>query len=244
MRSIYASCILLFGFFSSRAQSQSMEIGDPGSVGGNYGTVRYYDPSTIGQKGAPLSYADISGSPFWDDKWKPAFLFLRAGNTLKLKNVKLNLYTNDVHYLDNDGKEWAAETGSVQKLILLNEKDTNRIASVFEAFADIKDKSKIAYYKVLNNGKFRLLEMRRSYINTSQYDALQGKSVSSFFLKSSYAITDSISTQPVKALNRNNILPLVYPAYGLEQWLLQSGNKLNTEKEVIAFLDYVNSRKK
>lgn len=244
MRSICVSLILLFGFLSAKAQVQSMEVGDPSSVGGNYGTVRYHDPSTIGQKSAPLTYADISGSPFWDENWKPAFLFLSAGTVIKLKNVRINLYTNEIHYLDNNSKEWAAQTGIIQKIIFLNEKDTSKITSVFEFFADPVDNSKIVYYRVLNNGKFRLLELRRSYINTSPYDPLQGKTVSSFFFKSTYAVTDSTLTKPLKGLNRNNILPFIYPDNNWEQWLNQSGNKLTAEKEVIAFLDHVNSKRK
>jgi hypothetical protein len=221
-----------------------MEVGDPSSVGGNYGTVRFNDPSRIGQKMVTLNYSDITGTPFWDEHWKPAFLFIRNGPVVKLKNVKMNLYTSDVHYIDNDGKELVAATGSIQKLIFLNEKDTSKIASVFECFTDVTDKNTIAYYKILNNGKFRLLQVRKSYIRTGNYDALQGKSEARFFFKTTYAITDSLNTYPLKGLKQNNILPIIYPADSAEQWLKKSRNKLNSEKEVITFLNYVNNRQK
>ncbi len=244
MRIICLSVLLCLSVFSALAQVQTLEVGAPGSVGGNYGSVRYYDPSTVGQKNAAVSYADISGSPFWEDKWKPAFLYLGTGLVVKLKSVKLNLYSNDVHYLDKEGTELAAAAGSVQKVVFLSEKDSNRITAVFEAFADLTDKSRIAYYKILNNGKFRLLEMKRSYVHTSPYDPLQGKSISSFFSKSNYAITDSSTTLSLKSLGANTILPFIYPDNGFEQWLKQTGNKMNSEKEVIAFLDHVNAGKK
>ena len=244
MRIICLSVLLCLFVFTVRAQVQTLEVGAPGSVGGNYGSVRYYDPSTVGQKNVAVNYADISGSPFWEDKWKPAFLFLGNGSVVKLKNVKLNLYTNDVHYLNKEGLELAAANGSVQKVVFLNEKDSNRITAVFEAFADLTDKSRIAYYKILNNGKFRLLEIKRSYVHTSPYDPLQGKSITSFFSKSSYAITDSTTTLPLKNLGANTILPFIYPDTGFEQWLKQTGNKMNSEKEVLVFLDHVNAGKK
>mgnify|MGYP001792304780 CR=1 FL=1 len=52
----------------------TVEVNAPGSTGGNYGTVRLFDPSGIANKKINgMNYADMNGSPFWNDKWAKAF---------------------------------------------------------------------------------------------------------------------------------------------------------------------------
>ncbi len=246
MRTISIAAALLAFNFSVEAQMQSFDVASPGSTGNNYGNVHFYDPAAIGQKNASvLHYSDIEGSPYLNEHWSPAFLFLRSGGAVKLKNVKLNLYTGDVVYIDNKGTELAALPGMVRRIVFLNEKDTTNVTSLFEAFPDSKVENGYTYYKILSDGKWKLLELQKSLIRTVPLDALADKrNESSFFLKISYAIANEETVFPLKTLGYSAISSVLQIDKNADQWLKENKNGLKKESDVIAYLQYCNSQKK
>ena len=99
MRTTIIIILVSLILFSAKAQ-QNLDIGMPGETGGNYGTINYVDMSTLGKKKVEMiSYSDISGSPFWNDNWNMALLFLNNNTVVKLHKAKLNLYTSEVSIL-------------------------------------------------------------------------------------------------------------------------------------------------
>lgn len=240
MRILYFLCFLFLNHFSLLAQQQSVENIDNLEGGG---AIRFYDPTSISQKKVDLNYSDIRGTPFWNDNWKTALLVMKNGTAIKLGSVKLNLYTADVHYIDNKGIELVAETGSVERIIFYKEKDTSHVLSVFESFPDIGE-SAFSYYRVLNIGKVQLLELIKSLVRTAEYDPLIGKKVSSFITKSNYYISDNGNLLPLKTFGRSNILSIVHHDANTEEWLNQNSNKLKNESAVVSFLNYYNKLKK
>jgi hypothetical protein len=251
MRTSCLTAILLALCFSVKSQMQNFEIFAPGTTGGNYGSVRYYDPSTVGQKYNKISYTDIVGSPFWDEKWNPAFLILKGGSVVKLKNVKLNLFTSDVLYMDNNGTEMDAAVGMVQKIMFLNEKDTTKIVAAFEAFPDTKaittniNSNGYYYYHILADGKWKLLELKQTLIRTVPLDAMADKKTeTSFFTKTSYAIAVDGNLFPLKSLNYSNIAAIIHPDKNADQWLKDNKIHFRNEQEAAAFVIYCNYQKK
>ena len=245
MKFLYILCLFLVMHLSSYAQQQVLEVAAPSGTGGNYGSARFYDPSTLGRKNEiVLNYADIAGSPFWDDHWNAAYLFLSSGGIVKTEKVKLNLYTNDIHYMKDDIEQVAQN--NIVKIVLFKGQDTTKILSVFELNPDFTDKSNpsMCYFRVLNNGKVRLLELKKALIRTGDYDPLSGKRSSGFFTKSFYSISADGIFLPLKTLNEENILSAVYPDTNSEEWLKQKKNKLRNESEVLSFFNYYNSNHK
>ncbi|MFC4231171.1 hypothetical protein ACFOW1_04675 [Parasediminibacterium paludis] len=246
MRLIYLLIAVFLCWFSAQAQTQPVQISDPGGTGGNYGSVSYYDPSKVGQKNTTvLTYADVEGTPFWNEKWYPAVLVLKGGNSVKLQNVKLNIYTSDVLYIDNKGTELEAIAGIVQKVIFFSEKDTSKVFAKFEAFPDTKIKNGYAFYRVLADGKYKLLELQRALIRTVPLNELEAKkTASSFYTTSNYAIAVDNIVSPLRALNSANITAMVNPDKEAEQWI--KDNKLNLRKETdaVTFFQYLNLLKK
>lgn len=245
MRIIYLLVTILMYSLSTKAQIQSIDISAPGESN-NYGGVKFYDPSMIGQKNTTiLTYADVDGSPFWNEKWAPALLFLKSGSVVKVNYVKLNLFTSDVLYIDNFGVALEAKAGMVQKMIFINEKDTTKALTVFEAFPDKKVDNGYSYCKVLADGKYKLLQIQKSFLRTVPSSVLSDKKTeSSFYTKSSYAIAYEGALFPISALNHTNITAIVYPDKDTEQWLKDNKNNLKKELEVVAFLNYCNVQKK
>ena len=246
MRAAYLAATLLLVHFSVRAQLQSLEVFSPATTGGNYGHVNFYDPSLVGQKNTSVvRYADIEGTPYWNEKWNPAYLFLRSGSVVKLKNVKLNLFSGDVTYLDSNGTEMDAIPGIIRRVMFMSASDTAKILSVFEAFPDSKVENGYTYYKILSDGKWKLLELQKSFVRTVPLDAMASKKTeSSFFLKMSYAIADENNVSPLKSLTHDNITTVIHPDNSTEQWLKDHKNSLKRESDVIDFLQYYNSRNK
>ncbi len=237
--------ILLVPCFSGNAQVQSIDIAAPGSTGGNYGSVRYYDPSMVGQKNtAVLNYSDIEGTPYWNEGWNPAFLFLNRGGIVKLKNVKLNLYTSDIVYIDEKGVEMEALPGMVQKVMFMSQKDTTKVLALFDAFRDSKVANGYAYYRIIADGKWKLLELKKSLIRTVPMSAMAAKKMeSSFYTESSYAIASAENISPLKSLNYSNVIAVIHPDTNTEQWLKDNKNTLRKESEVVSFLNYYNLQK-
>jgi hypothetical protein len=232
--------------FTTNAQAQiTMDVGSQSSNWGSTNSVNVVDPATIGKKKVEMiNYSDIDGNPYYNPKWSKAFLYLKNGNLVKIDRVKLNMFTNEVDYMNNNNVEMVLEAFNFKKIILMKQEDTSHIAAIFECFPDMTDASKgEAFYRVLNGGTVQLYALDKTILKTGAYDPLLGKDPKSFYTKKFYALTNTGAFSPLKILDRNNILPLVKSHQVDEDWLDGAHNKLKTEKDVIAFLEFFNSKK-
>jgi len=230
---------LCFASIFTNAQ-QTLDIAAPSQTGGNYGNISYVDVTTIGQKKIEsFSYADVLGSPFWNDDWNTALLFLKKG-VVKVQKAKLNLYTDEIHFVDKSETERAVDNTDVKKVIFFKGADTTKILAVFEALPDSMSTNKLSYYQVLNKGKMRLLVLKKTFVKENEYNPTTGKKDHSFYYKTTYALANNANIFPVK-LNQSSILSVIPASADTEQWLKQNKNKLKNESEVVSFLDYYNS---
>ncbi len=201
-----------------------------------------YDPVNpkVG-KGSSLSYADVEGSPFWNDSWNPAILFFSNGEKAKINQAKLNLYSNEIHYLSSDGTEFVVNNEGITRLVFLNKNNlTQPIASFAKLINHVSVKG-TAYYKVLNAGLFQLILLQKQLIKTSPYDPLQGKRVSSFFTKKDYAIYNEGKVFALDDLNRKSLIASFNNEAKFEMLLKENKTKLKSEKEVTDFLEAYNA---
>jgi hypothetical protein len=243
MRKTFFSLIFIAFLSHAIAQQGTLEVS--GASATTYGVVRYSDPATIGQKKAEtITYADVYGSPFWDDRWNPGYLILRNGSGVKLDQIRINLLTGQVHYINNSGVELVAEPTTVPKIILFKAKDTSQLLAIFEAFPDLNNNNMLFYYRVANDGKWRLMELQKAEIKVSNYDPLQGKKESRFINKSQYAIGEFNYLHPLSSLEHAKISQELKLDDAAESWLKSNKNKLKNESDVVTFLGYMNSREK
>jgi len=233
--------------FTTIAQAQiSMDVGDPSATGGNYGTINVIDPSTIGNRKIEiLNYSDIDGNPFYSQKWSKGFLYLKNGNLAKVNQVKLNMFSNEVDFINNNNTEMVLDASNFKRIVLMKQEDTSRIAAIFECYPDMVDGTKgESFYRVLNRGSVQLYALDKSILKTGDYDPLQGKVPKSFYTKKFYALSNAGAFSPLKYLDRNSIMALLKTHQVEEDWLNSTHNKLRNEKEVIAFFEFLNSEKK
>jgi hypothetical protein len=229
---------------SSMGFAQQGELEVVGKHPGGVGFVRWNDPAAFGQKKTEeLTYGDVEGTPFWDDHWNPAYLVLRNNGAVKFNQVKVNLFTGQVHFMDSAGTELVAEAAQVPKLIFMKARDTTQVLARFEAFPSLYDGHKLYYYRVLSEGaKYRLMDFQQSFIKKSDYDPLQGKKESRFFLKQQFVIAEYAYLHALSALEMNAITNELESSPDDLNWLRENHNKLRNSSELAAFLDHLNKK--
>ena len=221
------------------AQNLTIDISNPGQ-GPSSGMVRITNVSAIGDKKATgLNYEDVEGTPFWDEHWNSAILYFKSGAIYKLPKAKLNLYTAEVHYENEKEGELVAETSLIDKIVFLNSKDTTKILAVFAALPDYIDNKPAGFYRVFNNGAFQLILLQKNLVKVSPFDPLLGKNITSFFTKYYYGIYNNGKTIPLKGLDKNSVLAAI--PFNVEAWVKNTKNKLKSEEDFIALLNYYNS---
>jgi tellurite resistance-related uncharacterized protein len=201
-----------------------------------------YDPAhPKAGKGNTLTYADIEGTPFWNEQWAPAIIYFANGSKAKINQAKLNLYTDEIHYLSSDDAELAVDNDGVTRLVFLNKNNlTQPIASFAKLNNHVNGKG-TAFYRVLNAGNYQLILLQKQLIKTSPYDPIQAKRISSFYSTKDYAMYNNGKVTSLKDIDRTSILSSIPFNANVEAWLKENKNKLKTEKEAISFLNYFNS---
>ena len=235
--------ILHFGIFiacsiiclNANAQQLNMDVRDFD------GNMQVFDPANPGaSKSKSVSYADVEGTPFWSDKWNPAIVFFTGGGKAKINQAKLNLYTNEIHYLNSDGTELAVENEGITRLVFLNKNNLTQPIASFAKLINHTTGSGAVFYKVLNAGLYQLILLQKQLIKTSPYDPIQGKSITSFYTKKNYAIYKEGKIIALRDLDRASILAAIPVNSLTSDWLTATKSKLKSEKEVIEYLEQVN----
>ena len=237
-KNIVLAGICLLGIFITTnvsAQQLNMDVRDFD------GNMQVYDPANPSKsKGVKLSYAEVEGSAFWSDQWNPAIIYFSNGSKAKINQAKLNLYTNEIHYLNNTGEELAIDNNGIVRLVFLNKNNITQPIASFAILMNHITGNGIAYYKILNAGMFQLILMQKQLVKTSPYDPIQAKSVTSFYSKKDYAIYNEGKVIPLRDLDRASILAAIPLNSLTDSWLKTSKSKLKSEKEVTDYLEQVN----
>jgi len=239
--SIIKFSIIIFGILMSvqaSAQQLNMDVRDFD------GNMQVYDPANPSKsKGAKLSYADVEGTAFWNEQWNPAIIYFSNGSKAKINQAKLNLYTDEIHYLSNDGTELAVDNQNITRLVFLNKNNLTQPIASFTKLINHITNTGTGYYRVLNAGDFQLILLQKQLVKTNPYDPIQGKSISSFYSKKEYAMYNNGKVNTLRDLDRNSILASIPTNASIDNWLKENKNKLKSEKEVITFLNFFNTLK-
>ena len=132
--------------------------------GQNNMAARILNADYLNKTGDALS--DVKGSPFLQDSWQKAYLYLNGGGKVFVEKMKLNGYTGEVHYIDDKGAELATLEGSITTIDLLNPKDTTQIIRSYQAYADPNKKNQILFYELHNKGAFQIVSRLEKFIFT------------------------------------------------------------------------------
>lgn len=239
MKYILSLCLLTAGYLPVLAQAgSSLDVAEPGAVNG-YGTVRFSNPSGNSDKVDNIDLSDISGSPYYSEKWTAATVVLTDDKLVKLNKARLNLYNNELHYIYEGGIEMVVDDRNVKRVYLVDARDTAKVIT-FNVVQNYNGKPGGTYMQALNQGGIQLLKINAIQLNKKDYDPIRGKNLYSFQQAVSYVFLKNGVFIPCKTLNKADIFTVLTPEARANTWLTNSKNKLKNEKEVIAFLDWYN----
>lgn len=237
VRIFIINILLLFIFTTEKAGAQQLNM-DVRDFNGN---MQIFDPANPSSKNnLKQSYTDVEGSPFWNDNWNPAIVYFSNGAKAKINQARLNLYTDEIHYLNSVGTELAIENQGITRLVFLNKNNLTQPIASFAKLVNHVSGNGTAFYKVLNAGEFQLILLQKQFVKTSPYDPIQGKSISSFYSKKNYAIYNVGNIIPLDDLNKKSLLAALGNVTGFDSLLKENKSKLKSEKEFTDLLEAYN----
>ena len=216
----------------------TIDVAAPGSSSG-YGSVNIINNSEVGiKKTIEVDESRVSGSVFWRNDWNKAIVFLQSGSVVKLRQVKLNLNTNETYFLDSAGIVKAADMNLVNKIIFLDKNDSLKTLAVFQKL----NYNGTAFFEVLNGGEYQLLKSTQITLLKKDYDPIAGKDEYSYDAKSKYYIIHGGNLSEMNALNKNQLASIITLSEKDNSWLATNNNKLKKEKDIVDFFNYYGNK--
>lgn len=224
---------VLLGFisFTGVAQIQTLDLNT------NTSNVRYNDPTITTEDKGKMNYSDVHGRYLWDENWKPAKIKLKTGHLYFVKQAKLNLYVNGLHYINTKGEELVAGLELLKSIKFLSSKDTSQIEGSFESFLMNRDKM----FEILCSGKIQFLKKVTVTLKKENYDVLVGKHEYRFISNIKYFLKIENKVIQLNSLNKDSLAGSVEFSSPVNSWLTQNKNKLKKEEDFIEFLKFYNS---
>jgi hypothetical protein len=215
------------------------------AVGSPNGVIRIFDPITEAQRkfSTTEDLAEVRGSHFWDNEWSQAMIVLQDGRQARLKRVKLDQYTSEVHFIQNNSSvELIAKHGIIKQVAFFDRKDSTQIKAVFEVLI-LEPKTIDSYCQVLNSGKKQLL--KRTIVKVEQdgrHSAISAPDTR-FVPKIDYYLRDGLEVTNIKGINKNSVGSVIPLTNEEKEWLSSHKNKLKNETDLVDFLNYLNTSK-
>jgi hypothetical protein len=192
-----------------------------------------------------IPYSRVKGSPFWKDEWQLASLY-SEDNLIGIAPVRINLATNDIHFLQNNQELVATDQNKITAIIFHPGSDTSLTIAAF-----MKDLSKYSVdnkdlnvvMQVMNYGKYELLKYTNRKVSSA--DSLFGTQKRYFFKDEvSYYLKSDNIVQTVRKLSEDNFYELI-PASTTganRKWIKENKINFKKEEDIIRFLNYYNSQ--
>jgi hypothetical protein len=233
--------LLLVALTNSIIAQVFIETGSPVNPRDAFGSINVYGSGDLA-KGIP--YDRIKGSPFWKDEWRTGILYNYQDSVLAKCPVKINLASQQVHFLNLKGQEMVPAGGIVRKVVIHDETDSNRIVTVFHNnISEIREqtKNKDHYVQEMNQGDVQLLRLTVRKVETG--DSLFGTMKRYYFSDvHEYYLRVNNRIEKIKKLNKEEFFALLPAASKFNEWIRKEKLKFRDEADYIRFLDHYNSR--
>lgn len=188
-----------------------------------------------------IPFDRIRGSQFWYNDWLLAHFYGEKDKSFGTYKAKMNLYTNEIHYLNNKNEEYVVADNAVKKIVLYYNSDTSKVAALFRNDIEAINFSynKVTYVQQLSYGKINFFKREKHIIKSA--DSLFATQKRYYFSEdNNYFIEVNNKVEKVKKLNKENLLSFISNWSEYEQWLNNNKIKWTNENEVLRFISYYN----
>ena len=189
-------------------------------------------------KASSLKYADMGGSPFLMDDWKMATIYDINDKKMAVVKTRFNTNSDQIHYLDENEKEWVADKSIIKRVVIQNE---NNVPTIIEkGFTGTKNNLQpYQFVQILNEGHVQLL---KQYINhVVQKDSLFGTiKVNKFSPFAIYYLkTGEHSVIALRKLEQDELFTLLTNNNFIMNYTSKR-KKLKTENDFVEFINAYN----
>jgi hypothetical protein len=116
-------------------------------------------------------YEGVQGSPYFLPGWKPATIFLNQGKKFEKIKTRIDLYTQEVHFITANGVEAVTPNGMVTAIILFDSTAKGEHTYIFKTgYPATDNQNSNNFYLVLCEGQIQLLQSIRKKINERKDD--------------------------------------------------------------------------
>lgn len=234
--------VLLWGNIILNAQV-FIEMGSPVNPRDAFGSINVYGSDGLLKS---IPYSRIKGSPFLNDQWNPGVLYDSRDSILAKCPVKINLATQEIHFLNLKGEEMVPVKGVVRKVVIYDAGDSTKVLTSFNNNIPeirMQTKNKDYYVQQLNIGKVQLLKIILRKVESA--DSLFGTQKRYFFAdQAEYYLLVNNKVERIKRLNKEEFFVFLPEASKYNLWIREKKLKFRNEEDFIVFLDHYNNSSK
>jgi hypothetical protein len=99
------------------------------------------------------NYKDIEGTPYFTDAFSDSYIMMNTGKSYIGPKIKLNLYTQKLHFLSKDNTELIAQDGVIKKVNFLIKSDSESLSYTFGCgYPPVGNNTALTFYQEFNSG--------------------------------------------------------------------------------------------
>jgi hypothetical protein len=120
-------------------------------------------------------FVDVTGSQFFKDEWITGNITMQDKSVYHHWRLRVNCYSQEIHFLSKNDVEMVFPAGFVKSVELIDTANSKALRNYFfeTGFPAIDKQNETSIYRVLSNGKIKLLAFQRKIIH-SENDVLAG----------------------------------------------------------------------
>jgi len=186
-------------------------------------------------------YRDVAGSPYLRDAWTHAAMRLNGNMIVPNVQVRLDLKSQQWHFLDSSNIEDLVPVGLVREVLLDDSSGTEVKTSVFRSgFPSVDSRKTTDFYQVVSDGKVLLLHSMTKVINIDK-DEMAGSVQMEFVLYEDYYLFNGGKMWRVKKDKSEVLNQLADKKEKIQAFIDENHFKLKSIDDLKKVIDYYNT---
>lgn len=217
-----------------------IEMGSPVNPRDAFGSINVYGSDGLVKS---IPYNRIKGSPFLFEEWNPGVLYDYRDSILAKCPVRMNLATQEIHFLNLKGEEMVPVRAVVKKVFIYDADDSTKLLASFNNNIPeirLQTKNKDYFVQELNRGKAQLLKITLRKVESA--DSLFGTQKRYFFAdQAEYYLQVNNKVERIKRLTKEEFFVFLPEVSKYNSWIREKKLKFRNEEDFVVFLDHYNN---